>query len=270
MEKMVKPVILLSVVLCVVFAGVWVYADEIILKDGGTRKGTVLETKEGYIYYERDGKQYRIEEEKVEDIKMDMGDEFDTGEVSSPVQKLEKILKLSLDMNGRHTMLGNNDDVVESEERDVDTSLSVAGEAVYYLDQGLGLGGGVAYLLARGCDTDSELSDPQFSFVPLYGIVKYRFRIQNFPCFAEGQLGYNFLDGNGDYTGGGMLGQSGGLYYGLGGGIAVTKNVFFGLYYAAHNGALEYPGIEFMGMTIGGFDIEVKYTKISLTAGVSF
>lgn len=153
---------------------------------------------------------------------------------------------------------GNYDVEVESysDDADLDTGITLVGEYFTPYSEVVDLGFGLAYQMERGYDDEGWSEDAEFSFIPLYGAVKYKLE----STYLLGHLGYNFFSPNDDYKG--DLDTFGGFYYGLGAGMNLTDNVFAEVLYSVNNGGLKHDDID--------FDIDVETSQISLMVGMSF
>lgn len=158
--------------------------------------------------------------------------------------------KLGLDLAGNHDVDydGGSDDY------DVDTGFTIAGEYLVPYNAKVDFGAGLAYQFERAVDVSG---DPEFGFIPLYGIVKYKLD----KAYLLGQLGYNFFNPSNEYEDDGDA--EGGLYYGLGAGMNFSENIFAEILYTANNGEVTYDEYD-------DADFDVDNSQISLMLGYKF
>lgn len=163
--------------------------------------------------------------------------------------------KVGIDFAGNHEAeLGGTADF------DTKMGFSLGAEYLSPASDKLLLGGGFKYNLNRKL----EDSDAAFGLSPLYATGMYVMKSteQTIWPFAKVNLGYNILfSGNDDYKGSASL--KGGLYYGIGFGAIIEKNIFVDLMYSSYAGKMEYAGLEMditdthIGMTVGyAFDLK--------------
>lgn len=162
--------------------------------------------------------------------------------------------KLGLDLAGNHDV-----DYEEggSGDFDVDTGFTIAGEYLVPYNAKVDFGAGLAYQFERGIDEKDIDNDIKFSFIPLYGIMKYKLD----KAYLLGQLGYNFFDPSKEYEYGGDA--EGGLYYGLGAGMNFSENIFAEILYSVNKGEINYDEDD-------DFGFEVDNSQISLMLGYKF
>lgn len=155
-------------------------------------------------------------------------------------------IKTKLDFAGEIDVDGYGDE-------DTESALTIGGEYIIpYTDNLWGLG--VSYQFDREVDTGGG---KDFSFTPLYVFTKMN--LKNHPYYIIGHLGYNIFDM--DYSlRYKVTDSSGGLYYAFGAGINAVDNITAEAIYSVNNGEAK----------INGFDRDVKYTKFTVSLGMSF
>ena|SRR6056297_1665674 len=130
---------------------------------------------------------------------------------------------------------------------DVDSGFTIDGEYLMPAKNKVSYGGGIAYQLSRSLKADANAT---FSFVPVYGLLKYEMQSNS---YLVGHVGYNLFNGNDTFKDGGELG--GGFYYAAGIGVGM-ENYSADLLYTVNNGTWE--------------NDNVSYSKLSLSFGMSF
>ncbi len=100
----------------------------------------------------------------------------------------------------------------------------------------------------RGIDQGYDFFYPQiigeFTSIPAYGLLGVN--IPTSDCtvtYFRAHLGYNFWKGDSTFRIGGS--EKGGLYWGLGGGLLISDNVYFELLYSLHKGTIQGRGDKF-------------------------
>ncbi|MCP3924104.1 MAG: hypothetical protein GY714_16110 [Desulfobacterales bacterium] len=159
-------------------------------------------------------------------------------------------IKAGIDLSGDHDISNGKNSRSDS----VDNAISLAAEYVV-IDDDYGFGGGISLQNLR----NPEGWSGDFYFTSIYGLIKIGSFSENdkSPYFI-GQLGYNILSGNSDYSSGVSL--KGGIYYGIGFGIDLNENFQLETLYSVNNGIAE----------SSGTDIDVKYTKLTISVGYNF
>lgn len=157
------------------------------------------------------------------------------------------IIKGGMDFNG-------NIDVEKGDDHDVDSALSLTGEYLVPVQNNLSYGVGLTYQLQRDIDEDDA---PEFNFIPFYGVIKYQTQMNSeYAPYFLGQLGYNSFDMD-DVDGD----CNGGLYYGIGAGMEISKDLDVELLYSVNNGEID-PDAE------DAYDVD--YSKLRLGVSYSF
>jgi hypothetical protein len=159
-------------------------------------------------------------------------------------------LKLGLDFSGDHEFSYSGD----SENFDVETGLSFAGEFYAALNRNVDLGAGIILQMPRSLEDYTGT----FNFIPLYGVMRLKLDNQGATPYFIGQLGYSLFFGDSDYKGSADL--EGGLYYGIGGGVIINQNILIELLYAVSRGTYGLDGVDF----------DVDYYYITLNLGINF
>jgi len=163
--------------------------------------------------------------------------------------------KLGFDTSGDHevSVLG----VTASE--DVEDSISASFEGVGFINDNVGIGGGVTYQFPRSQDRFKG----DFYFIPVYGLIKIRSASKKAAPYGIGQIGYNIIfEGDNDYKGTGIYAADldGGLYYGIGAGVIISEKFQIEVLYSVNNGTA----------TILGTEFDIEYSKVTLSVGVNF
>jgi len=182
----------------------------------------------------------------------------------------EWVFKIGVDFNGNHEVTNGTLNIQGSGTtsingtQEVNSGMSFSLEYVSYDSKNLGFGGGFTTQSARGlADTTGS-----FDFLPLYALIKYRTTPtpRNRYEYLTAQLGYNFFGGDQDYAGtNGTL--DGGLYYGVGAGIAVNKLQFELLYTVDRGNARDTGYINNNYFTESG---DITYSKLGFSVGFLF
>lgn len=160
------------------------------------------------------------------------------------------VVKIGVDMLGKHEISGLG---LEGSE-DVKMGFSLSGEYTFSISKNFGIGAGITLQVPRS----QKDFKGDFSFVPIYGLVKTRSATGDISPYLIGQLGYNLFQGDSTYTGTAVL--SGGMYYGIGGGLILEDGFQGELLYSVNEGSAE----------LLGYDFKVKYSKITFSIGYSF
>lgn len=129
----------------------------------------------------------------------------------------------------------------------------------------IGLGMGATYQFPREINEPGS-GDAKFNFIPFYGLVKFWTEAAGVFPFGMVQVGYNLLLGNDDFKRyGGQTDEltklSGGIYWGLGGGIILLNGIQLELLYSVNNSSVTDDNPFYSG--------DMKYSKISISAGIS-
>ena len=159
-------------------------------------------------------------------------------------------LKVGIDFAGNHEVsaLGLSADT------DVGSGIEFGGELYAQPNRNLDIGIGALYQLPR------EQSDfpGEFSFLPVYGVIRLKTDLQPVNPYIIGQLGYGFFSGDDDYAGPFEL--SGGLYWGGGAGVIIKDRFIVEGIYTQNNGEAEWMGITG----------DIVYSKFTLNLGINF
>lgn len=171
-----------------------------------------------------------------------------------PKQNIVNV-KIGLDMSGKHKISAEGDSL----EEEVNQGTSISGEYLISINKNMEIGAGITYQIPRSQKT--YLGD--FSFTPIYGLVKLNSVSNDTTLYVLGQFGINSYTGDSKYAGtGGSL--TGGTYYGGGGGIVFNKKFIIEALYSMNKGSYQ--------VTVSGyrFKFEVEYSIISLFIGFLF
>ncbi len=149
-----------------------------------------------------------------------------------------------------------------SGEADVKNGFALSLELGKAILEKLGLGIGATYQFPRGLN-ERENSDAKFNFIPFYGLLKFWTESAGLFPFGMVQMGYNLLLGNDEFKSysGAEADLSGGLYWGLGGGIIFLNGIQLELLYSMNNGRLDGDNPFYYG--------DMQYSKISVSIGIS-
>jgi hypothetical protein len=258
------------------------WADSVHLKDGQVLRGNILsQDKDSVVIETYSGNTETIDKEYVSSIVKDQGYQGyrrkRTGYVNAyPWNRDEWIFKLGIDFNGQHETSNSNlsiEGVGNSSvngTQNVDSGMSFGGEYVSYVSKNVGFGGGLTTQFDRGL----QGMPGNFSFMPFYGLIKVRTTPVGKNCYEYliGQVGYNFFDGDMDYAGrNGSL--DGGLYFGVGAGIAINR-IQFELLYTQDNGSVSNYGYDYNSQT-NQYNYftesgDIRYSKLGISVGFIF
>lgn len=148
---------------------------------------------------------------------------------------------------------GGEADIDNTGDTDVDSGFTLVGEyKVPYTSQWT-LGAGMRYQLDRDLD-DNNLND-SLNFVPFYGLAQYN--MQNSPYYLLGHLGYNTFDMDNTSD------TSGGMYYAVGAGMDLARNMSAEVMYSVNNGEAD-------DFHSAGNDVDVEYSKLTVSLGYQF
>lgn len=112
---------------------------------------------------------------------------------------------------------------------------------------------GVEYQLMRGATGESE----DFRFIPAYLTARLNLFKGKTSPYLQGRLGYNLFQVNGTSS---NLSYHGGLFYGVGAGLTLAKDLQVQLDYSVHNGERQWQNVV----------TPYRYEKISLSLGLIF
>jgi|SRR5690554_1616744 len=165
------------------------------------------------------------------------------------VASAEVVVKGGLDMFGT-VSLGMSG---LSLENDTKMGISIGGEYLTEMSDGLYLGGGIEYQFNR----KNEGADKGFSFIPIYGMAQYYFSDNT---YLLGRIGYNFfsIEDEDDYEG---VKTNGGMYFSFGAGFWVQENMILEAVYAIHNAEVEEEGYS---------EVDWDYSKLGVSVGFVF
>lgn len=193
----------------------------------------------------------------------DLDLDLDNAGSSGPMNEGFVTLKGGFDMMGEAEI--ESDDF--SEDTDIENGFSLSVELGKVVRENIAIGIGATYQMERSPDEDGA-DDVKFNFIPIYGAVKFWTDAGEIFPYGTVHIGYNLFMGNEDFkTMGGEIEDemelSGGLYWGLGGGIMLTNGVQFELLYSTNNGTGTIEEYD-------DYEIDVSYSKVTLSAGISF
>lgn len=151
-----------------------------------------------------------------------------------------------------------------SDEQDVNMGYSAALDLLFINIGNLTLGAGGAYELPRDFKSEEDGAEEsgKFNFIPVYGVVKFNLANGSFRPQLVGQIGYNFFQGDDQFTSdgyGGSFTLDGGLYWGAGVDIEMGSFII-GAIYRNHKAQA----------TAGDFTFDVYYNTISAGIGFNF
>lgn len=112
---------------------------------------------------------------------------------------------------------------------------------------------GVEYQLMRGATGESE----DFGFIPAYLTARLNLFKGGTSPYLQGRLGYNLFQVNGASS---NVAYNGGLYYGVGAGLTLAKDMQVQLDYSVHNGERQWQNVV----------TPYQYEKFSLSLGLIF
>ena len=145
---------------------------------------------------------------------------------------------------------------------DVKNGFAISLEMGKEILEKIGVGVGATYQFPRELDEQGS-GNAKFNFIPFYGLVKFWTDAAGLFPFGMVQIGYNLLLGNSEFKK--YTNQSsdfgGGLYWGLGGGVILIEGIQLELLYSVNHGSLK--------SKESIFNNDIKYSKVSLSAGIS-
>ena len=167
-------------------------------------------------------------------------------------------VKGTFDMVGRTELKGGDG----AGEADVKNGFALSLELGKAILEKMGLGLGATYQFPRELN-ESGSGNAKFNFIPFYGLVKFWTEAAGLFPFGMVQIGYNLLLGNDEFKNysGESSALSGGLYWGLGGGVILIGGVQLELLYSVNNGSIT--GDEPF------YSMDMRYSKLSISAGIS-
>jgi hypothetical protein len=157
-----------------------------------------------------------------------------------------------------------------SQDFDTKSGFGVGGEILFSVTDNLKLGGGFQYGLNRSISSEDS-SNPEFSIIPIYGLISCEFALGGVAPYVIGRVGYSFLNGNDDFTLISGSDLNGGIYFSIGGGISIKTPIvspFVELTYVYSKGSFEYPG--YAGGVATDITRDVTYKRLQACVGVSF
>lgn|GEM_PF-6825743 len=166
---------------------------------------------------------------------------------------------IPLDFSGRLTTSFANVDY----HYDTNFGGGIGAEVVANVWEGLRAGAGLQGNFGRGID-DKSYDEASFGYVPVYGIVSYRFDLGTVNPYGVARLGYNIPTGNREYKMSGDL--VGGAYFAIGAGVEVRVHGWAVTPFAELNYAYDSSGIE----NSSKGDYNVSYKRAQLCLGVAY
>ena len=144
-------------------------------------------------------------------------------------------------------------------------AMGIGAEYLQSLNDNLSVGGGVFYQMDRKLK-DSDDDNNKFSFMPIYVTGEYLIKTENDKMipFAKLNLGYASYTNN--YNDDDISSKTGGLYYGLGGGVKVNEKIKVDLMYNVYAGSYKLGN----DLDSSKIDVDQKYSTISLSVGYIF
>jgi len=152
------------------------------------------------------------------------------------------LLKGGMELGGKYSLHFEGD---SSPEVDVDPSFTLGAEILGQSSENFEIGAGIMFQMnrtfANTVDYDDKYEDdeePKFRYLPIYGLIRLSQRgtgIYRFGGIA--QLGFSPMMGNDAYSG--NIDLKGGLYFGIGGFMHFTKEMYAEVMYRVCNGGVE-------------------------------
>ncbi|MCC3144672.1 outer membrane beta-barrel protein [Halanaerobium sp. Z-7514] len=171
------------------------------------------------------------------------------------------VFRLGYDMSGEMD--------IDGEDYDVESGYSLTAEYRLSAADNFSYGAGITYQLERDVDITDGPGDVGFNYTPIYLLGEYRMAEQ--PLYFVGHLGYNLFSIDED-----VESESGGLYYALGGGIEFEDRYLLELLYTVNNSSIEVESGNgnneiTPAQNENEFeDIDLKYTKFTISLGIKF
>jgi hypothetical protein len=184
-------------------------------------------------------------------------------------KKWETVLKLAADVAGRNSFSNvkvSGTNTINPGDSSIDPGISLTAEEIYYVRPTIGIGAGISYQTTRR----EPVSDGQFSFIPIYGLLRVRSTptSDNSYPYATAQFGYNYFIADHKYAGAGNYEMTNGSYAGLGAGY-VFGRMQVEVLYTVDQGRLSGDDYDALNQhyTISA---DAAYRKVSLSLGVIF
>lgn len=161
--------------------------------------------------------------------------------LASAVNAGQIVPKISMDKQTSATSKGSGS--TWNYDSDKDTAISLGLEYLYNFKTNLNIGAGLEYQFDRKInkvDGTTLNKESNFSFMPFYLTSEYLIKTanENLIPFIKANLGYATYNVNGVWFTG--CDAKGGLYWAIGGGINMNKNIKLELMYAKYNGSENY------------------------------
>jgi len=157
-----------------------------------------------------------------------------------------------------------------TDEDDYEVAMGISPAIEYMLrHEGFLYGLGAEYQVQRDGTFKDEDGNPdknKFGFIPIYGVVRYQFdSAVGINPELIGQAGYNFFTADDDYKFDGTL--KGGLYWGIGAGLAIRKNYILQVIYKTNYGLHEGRAYD---NDAGYFDYENRVTNSQINISFGY
>lgn len=141
----------------------------------------------------------------------------------------------------------------ESSTKEIESGYTIGVEFLKSEESRLQTGLGVEYQLMRSATDGSE----DFGFIPAYLTARLNLFKGGTSPYLQGRLGYNVFQVNGTSS---NVSYNGGLYYGVGAGLTLAKDLQVQVDYSIHNGERQWQNVV----------TPYQYEKISLSLGLIF
>jgi hypothetical protein len=189
--------------------------------------------------------------------------------MAANVYAVQILPKIGLDMPGKLDVSTSNG---LSSSDDVNSGISISVEGLFPQEsvEGLSIGAGFEYQMDRDISAENGVSisplTPSFYYVPIYATGIYSFTNVNGSIIPFGKLnlGYNVVFGGNDQFTGSNTTLKGGLYWAIGGGVRINKNINAELLYSSYQGTAD------SNYGYGSFSADLSYSKIELSLGYLF
>jgi hypothetical protein len=169
-------------------------------------------------------------------------------------------LKFGLEPSGSLTKeyeaIHSNPGLTTRTSQGVDSGFSLAGEFLNSVGTHFAVGGGIEYQLSRKVSADSQ----EFSYLPIYFIFRSDFPVtKKMVPFLIGKAGYNFYDETHPVD---SFILRGGIYYGLGAGLIIQKNLEADFVYSCSNSESRSESLNLA--------VKRQYTKYTMSVAYRF
>ncbi|HVP18279.1 MAG TPA: outer membrane beta-barrel protein [Spirochaetia bacterium] len=144
----------------------------------------------------------------------------------------------------------------------VNSGFAIGLEGLYKIIPNLQIGAGLEYQITRQA-TYNGVSQGNFQFLPVYGMVRVPFAFGPIEPYIVGRIGYGIYSGDSTYTVSGLFATNAGLYFGAGAGIDYSLGAFSVFAEATY-------GLNDGSLSASGVTVNTAYTRLDVSAGVSF